>query len=370
MKPKIALLHSETRDYRVPIFDRLNKKYDITFYFMYGAGWSRQYPESRKWKYKDLKRIPMIGYTSDFSPGIIPKLFKDYDIIITSGLSSFATHTAYLAAKLTGKKLILWDELWEWPSTLAAKLAKPYAKHIVKKADACIAAGTKAKEFYQSFGANPKKVFIANNCAVDMKGKENMKRVAQLRKQLKLEGKEVILYLGRIIKYKGLDYLIRAFKQIKNKNAFLLIAGPDHGWENECKKLAKQLKIQNIAFIGPVPHKDVANYYKLSEVFVLPARFLYEDNVTNEAWGLAVNEALSLSTPVVTTTAVAAGYDMIQNGKSGYLVKERDINELQQAIEKTLKNKKMKAEARKAFEQWNDYNKMLAGFKKAIEYVK
>lgn len=340
---------------------------------MYGAGWSKQHPESKTWKYKDLKRLPSIGYTSDFSPGIITELFKDYDIIIASGLASFGTHAAFPIAKITGKKLILWDETWEWPRTTAAKLAKPYAKRIVKSAHACIAAGSKAKEFYQQLGAKKEKVFIANNCAVDLsKKKASKKAVEDLKKKHGLQGKNVILYLGRIIKYKGLDYLIRAFKKIEEKNskAFLLIAGPDHGWEQHCKQLAKELGLKQCTFIGPVPHDKVQHYYQLSDVFVLPTRFLYEDNVVNESWGLTLNEAMSLGTPVVATTAVGAAYDLIQHGTSGYMVKERNTAELQKAIEKTLTNKtKMGTAARKSFETWNDYDKMLDGFKKAIDYA-
>ncbi len=368
---KIALLHSETRSYRVPLFELLNKLHDVTFYFMYGGGWSRQHPESRKWRYKDMKPVPMIGYSGDFSPGIIKELLQPYDIIITSGLASFATHISFPIAKLTGKKIILWDETWEWPRTLAAQIAKPYAKFIVEHADAYLAAGTKAKEFYISFGADPKKVFIANNCAADMAKRHANKKITEnLRKKYKLAGKKVVLYLGRIIKYKGLDYLIRAFKEIEQKNpdAFLLIGGPDAGWEQHCKELAEKIGLKNYKFIGNVPHETVQEHYLLADVFVLPTRFLYEDNVVNESWGLTVNEAMSLSIPVVATTAVAAAYDMIENEVSGHIVKERDVNALARAIQKTLAKKP--TGARKAFEKWNNYDKMFNAFNKAIELVK
>lgn len=367
---KIALLHSETRSYRVPLFNLLSENFDITFIFMYGANWSKQYPDSKKWKYKNMKQWKATGYSEDFSPGVILELLKPYDIIITSGLASFATHISFLIAKLTGKKIILWDETWEWPHTLAAKIAKPYAKFIVKHADACLAAGSKARDFYISLGANPEKVFIANNCAADMAKRGKKLMIDRLRKKYGVEGKKVILYLGRIIKYKGLDYLIKAFAKIEKRNndSFLLIGGPDHGWEKHCKELAEKLKLKNYKFIGNIPHDSVQEHYLLAEVFVLPTRFLYEDNVVNESWGLTVNEAMSLGIPVIATTAVAAAYDMIENGISGYRVKEMQINALAEAIEKALANKPIGA--RKAFEKWNNYNKMFWAFKKAINLVK
>ncbi|PIN75621.1 hypothetical protein COV18_02125 [Candidatus Woesearchaeota archaeon CG10_big_fil_rev_8_21_14_0_10_37_12] len=373
-KPNIAIIHSETRSYRVPLFDKLSKAYNTVFYFTHGGGWSKQYPSSKEWRYCDLRSYNIIGYKGDFSPSIIKWLFKrKHDVIITSGLASFATHVSFLIAKITGKKLILWDETWEWPRTFGARIAKLYAKFIVKHADACIAAGSKAKEFYVSFGAKPKKVFIANNCAVDLlKKKTDSQKIAELKKKYNLKNKKIVLYLGRIIKYKGLDYLIRAFAKIEKSNpdAILIIGGPDCGWEAHCKKLAKNIGLKNYVFIGSVPHSEVKEHYLLADVFVLPSRTLYENNVVNESWGLAINEALSLGIPIVSTTAVAAGYDMIKNGKNGFLVKERDVSAISNAIQSTLKNNIfMRKEARKTFERWNDYDKMVKGFKDAIEYV-
>ena len=153
----------------------------------------------------------------------------------------------------------------------------------------------------------------------------------------------------------------------KNPNAFLFIAGPDAGWEEHCKELARKLGLKNYIFAGNAPHEHVQEYYSLSDVFVLPSRFLYEDNIVNDSWGLMVNEALSLGIPVVGTTAVAAAYDMIENGVSGYQVPQQNIPALAVAIEKSLANKP--TGARKAFEHWNNYNTMFTAFKKAITLV-
>jgi len=373
---KILFIHRGLQDYRIGLFNKLGKRLGITIMFTFTDN-KKMYPHLfKRARFKSIivkEKRPFLGYTEGFSLDLVRQLFKRKDdIIISSDLTSFATHASFLIAKLTGKKFLIWDELWEWPTSFSAKLAKPYAKLIAKHADACILAGSKAKEFYQNMGAKRNKLFIANNCAADMKPRVNKKHVEQLRRKYGLKNKRVILYLGRIIKYKGLDYLIRAFKKIeaKNPNTFLLIAGPDAGWESHCKKLAKELNITNIKFIGPAPHKEVSDYYSLSDVFVLPARFLYDDNVTNEAWGLAINETMSLSIPVVSTTAAAAAHDMITNGKNGYMVKERSVSQLTDAIQKTLrKSKQMGKNARKTFEQWNDYDKQYQGFENALNYV-
>jgi len=374
MKPKIALLHSETRSYRVPLFDLLSKNYDITFYFMYGAGWSKQYPESKHWKYKDMKRISMIGYGSDFSSGIIFELFKKYDIIITSGLASFATHASFLIAKITGKKLILWDETWDWPHTFWAKFAKPYAKCIVRHADACIAAGTRARDLYIQFGANPKKVFIAPNVALDFsKYPVRQDLLRKMKRDLGIENKKVILYLSRIVQYKGLDYLIKAFQIIEQKDpgAFLLVGG-DGAFRGFCEQLAKDLRIKNIRFLGEVPHDKVHYYYHLCDVFVLPSRHLYTQNECSESWGLVLNEVMSIGKPVVSTTAVAGAYDLIKNGKNGYLVREKNSDILAEKIliifENNQISKVMSQNSKKIIRSFSP-NEQYKGFQEAITLV-
>jgi len=163
--------------------------------------------------------------------------------------------------------------------------------------------------------------------------------------------------------------LLHAFKKVEqqNKAAFLLIGGPDAGWEDHCKNLAKKLKLRNYLFIGNVQHDAVQEHFLLADVFVLPTRLLYEDNVVNESWGLTVNEAMSLGIPVVATTAVAAAYDLVKNGESGYRVLQKNIPALAHAINRSLANKP--TGVRRAFERWNNYNTMFAAFKQAINFV-
>ncbi|MBS3147278.1 glycosyltransferase family 4 protein [Candidatus Woesearchaeota archaeon] len=377
-KPKVCFIHRGLQDYRLELFNKLHDKLKAHIILTWGEN-KKKMPdlfEKARFKSTVVKEIrPFLAYSEGFSLELITHLWKKrYDVIITSDLTSFATHISFLIAKLTGAKFLIWDELWEWPRTLGAKIAWPYCKLIARHCDGYLMAGTKAAEFYISIGAKKEKVFIANDSAVDMKGKANPGRVQELRAKHNLEGKKVALYLSRIIKYKGLDYLIKAFKEVEQKepNSFLLIAGPDvGGFEEHCKKLAKQIGLQNYAFIGRVPHEDVANYYSLCDVFVLPSRFLYEDNVTNEAWGLVVNEVMSTSKPVISTTAVASAFDLIENGVNGYRVKEQSSKELADAILKTLpKSEELGNAARKRFEEWNNYTKQTRAFVAAIQKAK
>jgi glycosyltransferase involved in cell wall biosynthesis len=376
-KLKICLIHPGVRSYRVKLFDDLFHKYDITYILTAGKRMNQYRKEweepIKKWKIKIIEDVPMVGYQR-FSPGIFKEL-KKYDLIIASDSTSFPTHAAFLWGKLVlKKKLILWNELWTYPKIFTARLIKPFISIMTQKADACIAAGTKARNLYKELGADPHRITIAPNCAVEFDDNyKNDKHVEDLRERFGLKGKKVFLYVGRILPYKGLDNLIKAFSIIEKKfpQAFLLVGGPSVGrFEDECKQLAKKLGVKNIKFIGPIPHENVANYYLLCDMFVLPTRFLWNSVVPSEAWGLTINEVMSLGRPVITTTAVAAGYDMIHQGKNGYIVKEGNVKALSKVMGDFLSDKKkakqMGAEAKKTVKDEFNYDKMAEGFHEAI----
>ncbi len=56
-----------------------------------------------------------------------------------------------------------------------------------------------------------------------------------------------------------------------------------------------------------------------------------------EPWGLTLNEAIAENVPCISTYAVAAADDLIENGKNGYIVREKDPNSLQEAIQKVVR---------------------------------
>ena len=367
---KILFIHPQYRDYRARLFADLNKLYAIKFLFIMKEHPYQKVPPEFNYKSLNLNGIGI----RDFNPSAFKKyikelLKKDYDIIFTSVPGSFSSHVALWTAKITGKKYIIWGEDWYWASNTHFKKFKYlYLKFIVKNVDALIATGTKSYKFNLSLGVNSKKTFTYPQCAVDYSKMHS----GDLRKKLQLEDKKIILYFSRIINWKGPDYLIKAFALLEESmnNVFLLIAG-DGPFKKECEQLAKKLNIKNILFTGYVNPEDVGDYYKACDIFVLPSIFL---GGQYEGWGLVINEAMAFGKPIVTTDAVGAAPDLVKNGINGYVVKNKNIDELYKALYKILSDDKLKEKmsenSRKIFEEKNDFEKMYEEFKNAIEYVK
>ena len=148
--------------------------------------------------------------------------------------------------------------------------------------------------------------------------------------------KKIILYLGRLIPIKGIDFLIRAFSKLEREfsDVFLLIAGTGPS-QNYLKRLASSLKIENLfftcAFVDSF-HKNL--YYQIAYAVVLPSIY----HRTAEAWGLVLNEALSYSKPIVATNMVGAAYDLVKDGENGFMVAEQDADMLYEALKVLVSN--------------------------------
>lgn len=370
-KPKIFYIHNFFIDFRNPLFEKLNEKFDLTMLMtretlvtdenMYQINY-RKRPENVKYK--------IFSHSSFFSKyslawGVIPYLlFKDYDLVISTDPHVSETWLSFLISKLRRKKFVIWTETFEWKRAPRAKLAEPLVKLICRHADACVAVGKKSKEYFIKKGASPNKVFITPDTAQSY---EIIKRV----NDSDLKNKKIILYLSRIVPYKGLDILIKAFAKLEKeiKDSFLLIAGKG-SFEQEAKNLAKSLNIKNIKFLGPVDKEHIGFYYSICDVFVLPSTFRDYDA---ECWGLVLNEAMAFGKPVVSTDAVGGAYDLINNGINGFMVKHGNVEELYSALKKILTDdklrKKMGEESKKLIKTKFNYNNMSKGFEKAINYA-
>ena len=369
---KIAFVHPALMDYRLKLFEELNKAYDITFIFTTQgrgqAGVKEKHLEiPREWDYKIIrndklmvKGRPIITFLK-----LIRELLKGkYDIILTST----SWYICFPIARITGKRFILLTEYWYWASnSIIERLLNLFTIFIAKHADAIIATGTKSYEAHRSLGVNSEKIFKCIQCALDY----SKLPTKDLRKELGLEGKKIILYLSRIVAHKGLDYLIKSFALIEKETEVALLIVGDGPFRRECENLVEKLGIKNVFFMGAV-FDDVikASYYKVCDIFVLPAILLGSGY---DPWSLVINEATSFGKPIITTDTVGAAYDLVKDSYNGYVVKNRNVQELYEALHKILSNpelaKVMGKNSRKIFEEKNDYGRMFKAFENAINYV-
>jgi glycosyltransferase involved in cell wall biosynthesis len=238
---------------------------------------------------------------------------------------------------------------------------------LLRKAEAIVTYGNFHKNFYTFIlGINPHKIFIAPNSSIISEDEaESEKQMNILREKLRLEGKKIILYVGRLEKRKNVDILIKAFAQIKRDDVCLLIIG-DGESRPYLEKLCKQLELRNVYFLGRIERDKLPPYYRLCTVFVYPT--------AREPWGLAINEAMQFGKPVIATPRVAATHDLIKQGINGFIVPENDFQALAKAINRIILDeesaKRMGQRSREIIIQGFTYEHMAEGFREAIRYCR
>ncbi len=161
---------------------------------------------------------------------------------------------------------------------------------------------------------------------------ENIKN---LRKQFGFEDDSlVLLFFGYVRKYKGLDILIEAFPKILShtKNAKLLIVGEFYNNPKQYLELIKKLKIEDSVTVVNqfVPNEEVAKYYQISDVVILPYRSATQSGILNVAYGFYK--------PVIVTD-VGGLAEFVDEGKTGFVVKTNSPDAISEGIDKFLSAK-------------------------------
>lgn len=143
-----------------------------------------------------------------------------------------------------------------------------------------------------------------------------------------------LLFVGRLVYYKGVDVLLRALVQVSDATLRLVGDGANRG---DLEALARELGVADrTQFLGSVADAELAACYSTADVFVLPS-------VSRaEAFGMAMTEAMANGMPAI-STALGTGTDWVNlDGETGLVVAPNDVGSLATAIEK-LRDSELRA---------------------------
>ncbi len=150
------------------------------------------------------------------------------------------------------------------------------------------------------------------------------------------DGKLNILFVGRLEKRKGAEYLLKAYKRVKREipNSRLIIVGPGTHLRAKYEKEVEESGLRDVVFVGYASYKDLPRYYKTADVFCAPATGW-------ESFGIILLEAMSVGTPIVASNI--AGYaSLITHGVEGLLVPPKDVRSLAQALISVLSDESLR----------------------------
>lgn len=165
----------------------------------------------------------------------------------------------------------------------------------------------------------------------------------------------VILFVGRLNYYKGVEYLVEAMEQIE---ATLLVAG-DGERRSKLERLAHERGVDDrIEFLGYIPDEQLAYAYRTADLFVLPSV------EPSEAFGIVQLEAMARGIPVVNTSLPTGVPWVSVDGETGLTVPPRSADALAGAVNTLLEDnsrrKQYSKQARDRVEQLFTRERMLS----------
>lgn len=258
------------------------------------------------------------------------------DVIILPGFGEIPFWFALLAAKVLAIPPILtcdstaMDQPAAWFKTTLKKL-------FVSACNAAFCYGTKSKEYLLSLGMSNSSIYTRcqaiNNAEFETLWRKNLPQRQSLTAASGFKPRNII-FVGRLVPLKNLVRLINAFNDVKRNEELasdwgLIVVGdgPQH---EELSKLCLESSAEDVHLVGGKNWNETPLYYSLSDVFVLPS--------TSEAWGLVVNEAMICGLPVLVSDRCGSAYDLVENGKNGFVFNPLDEQELADYLRFFIKN--------------------------------
>ena len=326
---KFIVITSNIAPYRLRWEEELAKYYDVTI--AYTKDREKERKEGFLKHRSDICKIVKLNNPEDRDDPIcfdVLKLIKDNRdaFILFDGYGLKTNILGMLYAKLLGMKRFVNVDgyaLGEKENKL-----RDYIKHLIIKyicSDFFCSSELTKKHLIEN-GAKSERICVHNFSSIENKQildkplffDEKLK----IRKKLNINSnKKIILAVGNFIPRKRFEDLIKAVVNSDIDADLLFLGG---------KPTKEYLALINndprVLFKDFVPPEMVDDYYKASDLFVLPSQ--------TDVWGLVINEAMAKGLPVISSDNCIAGLSMV--GGNGVVYKTGDVDKLKEALKYCL----------------------------------
>jgi len=191
-----------------------------------------------------------------------------------------------------------------------------------------------ARKIVELYGADENKIRIIPN-GVDTEKFKPALDIVEVRQRIGFtQGKQYVLFVGRLVPRKGLNYLIEAAEHVleENKKTVFVFVGEGPLKNYLASAVKKDRLLSNFVFLGVVSDSLLQDLYSCVDLFVLPS--------IQEGQGMALLEAQAAALPVVAFN-VSGVREAVRDKETGLLVKEVDSNALAEATLRLLSDKSL-----------------------------
>lgn len=281
----------------------------------------------------------------------LKKVSQGYDIIHIHHPDPMAALALRLSG-FKGKVILHWHSDILKQKTLL-KLYRPLQDWLINRADVII--GTSPKYLKQSPHLkkhNKRKIAVPIGIESVRFNRDN---VDKIRKQY--EGKKIIFSLGRLVEYKGFEYLIESAKYLDDRY-IILIGGTGPLKDSLQAQIDSNNLSGKVRLLGRISDEDLSSYYGACDLFVLSSIW------KTEAFGIVQIEAMSCGKPIVATHIPESGVDWVNmDGFSGINVPPEDSKAIADAIKYITSSSEtyevFSVNAKRRFEEMFTIDKMI-----------
>lgn len=321
---RVLLLHNVIAPYRLPLFDALSASFDLHVVFCTSDVGPRHWSSdlgAYRFRYTVLRSFRAGRLVLSF--GLARLLREPYDVYIVAdnGENALSILMVLLAARMRGKPLLIWSEHVQ-DSRAVSRLRRAYRqikracrRRVYSLATGMLSMSGEHTDAYLLANGVPRSRIFTNTQVMPralLPAPERSGRAGP---------RPYLLYLGYLRAEKGVDLLVRAFREAAHLDFDLVIAG--NGPERARLESISQGDLR-IRFAGYVEGARKAALISGAIALVLPSWY--------EPWGMVVNEALFYGRPVICSDAVAASV-LVESGVNGLIVRAGDVAALRGAIE-------------------------------------
>ena len=331
---KLAIISTHPIQYHSHWFRALaaRPELDVTVFYCYHASatdqaqagfgvefdWDIPLLEAYRYSFLNGTRNKPGGFFALEAPRLAEMLARErYDAVLINGWHyKAAWQTIFACWKLGIPVMVRGDSQLSSPRNLLKRFLKyPAYRCFIPRFDACLAVGTRSRDYYHHYGAAAERVFLVphaiQNDLFQYAAHRAESRRAELRREWGLpEQKTVFLFAGKFIeKKRPMDFLRAieaAFHEEPSIAALMVGDGPLRA---ACEHLVNSRKLP-VRFTGFLNQSRMVEAYVAADCLVLPSD-------GRETWGLVVNEAMSCSRPAIVSDAVGCAPDLVRDGHTG-----------------------------------------------------
>lgn len=243
-------------------------------------------------------------------------------IHIINGLwAEVAFSAALLTLAISGSPYVIYSEApdpGQRRSAVKRLFQRVFGKLLAPRATGVLTVSHLAAEFYGSLNVGEREIYPFGYFRSSVRSRMNLRDSAE-------HNRTEVVFVGQIIHRKGIDLLLEAIHPLLElyPTLSLIVIGRGEMEVSIRERAAALGVLDRVVFEGVIPSTSIPARLAAADLLVLPSRF--------DGWGMVVNEALSVGTPVIVSDRCGAA-DLVQNEVNGYVFRGEDIADLRRCL--------------------------------------